>query len=146
MRQIFLVDNSVLQRLHRSDEVASALTELLSMGELGGCLPQLLEEGYSARSAAEHHLIRSANARARIFLPPDAEVAEIALDLQSGLFAAGIGRAVGVSDLQIAATAIGHTTDAQRVTVVHYDADFEHVARVAPEFRHRWIVPRGSVA
>jgi len=146
MRQIFLVDNSVLQRLHRSDEVASAMTELLSIGELGGCLPQLLEEGYSARSAPEHRAIRSANARAKIFLPPDAEVAALALELQSRLFAAGMGRAVGVSDLQIVATAIRHTTDVQRVTVVHYDTDFERVARVAPEFRHRWIVPRGSVA
>lgn len=146
MRRIFLVDNSVLQRLHRSDEVATALVELLASGELGGCLPQLLEEGHSARSAAEYGMIRSANSRAKIFLPPDAEVAEIALELQTRLFAAGIGRSVGVSDLQIAATAIRHTDDAQLVEVVHYDGDFEQLARVAPELRHSWIVPRGSVA
>ncbi|MGB3376959.1 MAG: hypothetical protein WBA87_17690 [Microbacterium sp.] len=146
MRRIFLIDNSVLQRVHRSDEVATALTDLLERGELGGCLPQLLEEGCSARSAAEHHLIRSANARAKIFLAPDAEVAEIALDLQARLFGVGRGRAVGVSGLQIAATAIRHSNGAQEVSVVHYDNDFEHVADVAPEFRHQWIVPRGSVS
>lgn len=145
MNQLFLVDNSVLQRVHRSGEVAAALTRLLSWGELAGCLPQLLEEGYSARSADELGMIRAATERARVFLPPDAEVAGIALDLQTRLFAAGTGRSVGVSDLQIAATAIRHTDSAQRVSVVHYDADFEHVAQIAPEFQHLWIVPRGSV-
>jgi len=145
VRLIFLVDNSVLQRLHRSDEVTAALIELLGIGDLAACLPQLLEEGYSARSSEEYDRIRSASARAKRFLSPDAETAELALDLQRRLFDAGMGRSVGVSDLQIAATAIRHSTSAQRVSVVHYDADFEHVARVAPEFHHEWIVPRGTV-
>ncbi|REJ06219.1 hypothetical protein DY023_07025 [Microbacterium bovistercoris] len=145
MRHIFLVDNSVLQRVHRSETVKAALAELLVTGDLGGCLPQILEEGYSARSAREHSLLLDANRRAKIFLPPDDRVAEVTIDLQRRLFAAGIGRSVGVSDLQIAATAIRHTDGTQRVTVVHYDADFENVARIAPEFVHRWIVARGSV-
>lgn len=145
MRQVFLVDNSVLQQLHRSDEVAAALIELLAVGELGGCLPQLLEEGYSARTVEEHSAIRSASSRAKIFLPPDAEVARIAVELQARLFAAGIGRSVGVSDLQIAATAIRHSEGTQRVSVVHYDSDFEHIEHIAPEFHHQWILPRGAV-
>lgn len=146
MKRLFLVDNSALQRVHRSTEVADALVMLLESGELAGCLPQLLEEGYSARSASEHGVLLVANARAKIFLPPDEQVAVIAINLQARLFAAGIGRSVGVSDLQIAATAIRHTTERQNVTVVHYDTDFENVARVAPEFTERWIVPRGTVA
>jgi len=145
VKLLFLVDNSVLQRLHRSDEVAAALVDLLDRGELAGCLPQLLEEAYSARSADDYDRIRTANARAKLFLQSDAEVARLALDLQRRLFVAGKGRSVGVSDLQIAATAIRHTTPTQRVSVVHYDADFEHVADIAPEFRHEWIVPRGAV-
>ncbi|MFJ4165761.1 hypothetical protein ACIPY5_09405 [Microbacterium sp. NPDC089698] len=68
------------------------------------------------------------------------------MDVGALTFQAGIGRSVGVSDLQIAATAIRHSHAQQTVTVVHYDADFENVARVAPEFSHRWIVPRGTVA
>lgn len=146
MRSVYLVDNSVLQRVHRSAEVAEALVALLDSGELGGCLPQLLEEGYSARSAKEHRVITAANADAKIFLPPDERVAEIAIELQSRLFAAGMGRSVGVSDVQIAATAIRHSGPAQSVTVVHYDADFENVARMWPEFAHRWIVPSGRVS
>ena len=144
MRRIFLIDNSALQRLHRSSTVASAFAELLEHGELGGCLPQILEEGYSARSADDHRTLVDASARARIFLPPDERVATLAIDLQRRLFEAGIGRSVGVSDLQIAATALRHSDAQQTVTVVHYDADFENVAQVAPAFSHRWIVPRGS--
>ncbi|MEW1962757.1 PIN domain-containing protein [Microbacterium sp. NPDC077644] len=144
MRQLYLVDNSVLQRIHRSDAVAEALIDLLESGELASCLPQLLEEGYSARSADEHSALIDATARAKVFLPPDANVVRLAVDLQRRLFATGRGRSVGVSDLQIAATALRSSVEDQRVTVVHYDADFEHVAAVEPTFSHHWIVPRGS--
>lgn len=145
MNQLFLVDNSVLQRVHRSDAVADALIELLATGELASCLPQLLDEGYSARTAEEHRKVIAASTKAKIFLEPDGEVAQLAVDLQRSLFVAGRGRSVGVSDLQIAATAIRHTTSSRRVSVVHYDADFESLAAVEARFSHRWIVPRGSV-
>jgi predicted nucleic acid-binding protein len=135
----------VLQRIHRSETVTDALIDLLETGELASCLPQLLEEGYSAQSADRHRALIDASARAKVFLPPDAEVARLAVDLQSRLFATGRGRSVGVSDLQIAATAVRCSADDQRVTVVHYDTDFEHVAAIEPAFSHRWIVPRGSV-
>lgn len=146
MRQLFLVDNSALQRVHRSDAVADALIDLLEIGELASCLPQLLEEGYSARSADEHRVLLAASAKSKIFLQPDAEVARLAIDLQRRLFAAGRGRSVGVSDLQIAATALRGSIGTQRVSVVHYDSDFENLAAIEPAFSHRWIVPRGSVA
>lgn len=145
MNQLYLVDNSALQRVHRSDAVAEALIDLLATGELASCLPQLLEEGYSARNAEEHRILMDASAKAKIFLQPDDEVARLAIDLQRRLFDAGRGRAVGVSDLQIAATAVRSTTGNQRVSVVHYDADFDSIAAIEPTFSHRWIVPRGSV-
>lgn len=145
MNQLFLVDNSVLQRVHRSDAVAEAMIDLLATGELASCLPQLLEEGYSARTAEEHRMLIAASTKAKIFLEADADVARLAVDLQRRLFMAGQGRSVGVSDLQIAATALRHSTDRRRVSVVHYDADFESVAAVEPAFVHRWVVPRGSV-
>ncbi|WOF23143.1 hypothetical protein N8K70_00315 [Microbacterium betulae] len=144
MRLLYLVDNSVLQRVARSEAVAGALIDLTATGDLAGCLPQLLEEGYSARSADDHGTIVDASRRARVFLPPDGRVAELALDLQRRLFRAGKGRAVGVSDLQIAATAIRYTDASTTVEVVHYDHDFEHVAAVSPAFSHRWIVQAGA--
>ncbi|MFT4188255.1 MAG: hypothetical protein QM621_06695 [Aeromicrobium sp.] len=146
MRQIYLIDNSVTQRVGRSDAVADAMLGLLAIGELGAALPQILEQGFSARNPVEHERILTQSERSTVFLPPDAEVAVIALHLQRSLFRAGMGRAVGVSDLQIAATAIRHTDERQTVTVVHYDHDFDHVAGVEPRFHAQWIVPAGSVA
>lgn len=142
MRVLYLLDNSATQRISRSAEVAAAVGALLDSGVLASCLPQLLEEGYSARSASDHATILDLNARAKVFLPPVSEVADRALDLQRGLFAAGKGRAVGVSDLQIAATALVHSGRSQQVIVVHHDSDFDHVAEIEPEFRAHWIVPR----
>jgi predicted nucleic acid-binding protein len=70
----------------------------------------------------------------------------IAVGLQSKLFELGKGRSVGVSDLQIAATALHYVTDKRSVIVAHYDADFDHLASVEPSLRTQWVVPRGSVA
>ena len=145
MTQLFLVDNSVLQRVHRSDAVAEALIDLLATGDLASCLPQVLEEGFSAQTADEHRRLIDASSKAKIFLEPDAEVARLSVDLQRRLFIAGRGRSVGVSDLQIASTALRYATESRRISVVHYDADFESIAVVEPSFSHRWIVPRGSV-
>jgi predicted nucleic acid-binding protein len=139
-----LVDNSALQRVRTSPRVEAAVLALLETGELGSCLPQLLEQGYSARAKAEHRLIVWDNLEGKVFLPPEAPVASLAIELQSKLFAAGQGRAVGVSDLQIAATALHHTTSARTVVIVHYDSDFEALRAVEPRLRTQWIVPKGT--
>jgi predicted nucleic acid-binding protein len=142
---VHLVDNSALQRARINRPVAYALAALLKHGPFASCLPQLLEQGYSARTAAEHELVVSDNLRRKLFLPPNPQVAEAAMDLQTKLFAEGQGRAVGVSDLHIAATALAHTGPRQQVVVIHYDADFDALARVEPMLVTRWVVPRGSV-
>ena len=138
---LLLVDNSVLQRLGRAAEVADALRSAL---ERGGVLcsseVSRLEAGYSARSAREHAEIIGRLAMDFELLPLSAETGAVAAELQSALFEAGHGRAVGVVDLLHAATAI-----CNGAVVVHYDADFEAVADVDGRLRHRWVVPRGSV-
>jgi predicted nucleic acid-binding protein len=48
-------------------------------------------------------------------------------------------RSVGLPDLLIAAVA-----ERERVTVLHYDADYEIIAKVTGQ-AIRWVVPRGSV-
>lgn len=140
---LFLVDNSVIQRL-AGPRVRAAWDRLRETGEIATCLPTLLEAGYSARSAADYRRLIGLESRAKVILPPHPGVADVALRIQSALFASGIGRAVGVSDLQIAATAVHYSSPARPVIVVHYDADFDHVAAVEPGFRSRWIVPRGT--
>ncbi|GAA1998489.1 PIN domain-containing protein [Microbacterium ulmi] len=140
---LFLVDNSVIQRLAKP-RVRDAWDHLRETGEIATCLPTLLEAGYSARSALDYERLIDLETRAKVILPPHSGVAGVALRIQAALFAAGIGRAVGVSDLQIAATAVYHSSLARPVIVVHYNADFDHVAAVEPGFRSQWIVPRGT--
>ncbi|MFT4211428.1 MAG: PIN domain-containing protein [Microbacterium sp.] len=141
---LFLVDNSVIQRIDKP-QVRDAWMRLHDRGEIATCLPLLLEAGYSARSKDDYERLIDLEQRAKVVLPPSPEIVEIALDLQHALFGAGMGRAVGVSDLQIAATALYHSTGSQPVVVLHYDADFDHLVAVAPRLRVEWIVPRGAI-
>ena len=136
-----LVDNSVLQRLARSAGIAEAVRSALeSGGVLCSSEVSRLEAGYSARSVHEHAEIIDRLTIDFELLPLSAETGVVAAELQSALFEAGQGRAVGVVDLLHAATAICH-----RAVVLHYDADFEVLADVDGRLRHRWVVPRGSV-
>jgi len=51
----------------------------------------------------------------------------------------GRHRAVGIADLLTAVLAGEH-----RLTLVHYDADFD-IASEVMAFDHRWVAPRGSL-
>lgn len=146
-RRLYLIDNSVLQRISRSPEVERAWRALDATGRKALCLPSLLEAGYSARDVGEHRRANAALRAACEVLDPVPELTAISLQLQERLFEAGMGRAAGVSDLQIAATALHYSAspaDAE-VTVVHYDTDFDCLASVEPALSARWIVPRGTV-
>ena len=145
MNTLFLVDNSVSQRLP-TPIVRTAWSTRSERGEIATCLPTILEAGYSARSAHAHRETIHFEQASKMVLPPTSEDLPIAVRLQGALFTAGMGRAVGVSDLQIAATAIQHSKGDTQVVVVHYDTDFDHLASVEPRLATEWIVPRGSVA
>ena len=62
-----------------------------------------------------------------------------ALDVQAALWRGGRIRAVGLPDLLIAAVA-----ERERVTVLHYDGDYELIAQVTAQ-PVQWVVPRGTV-
>jgi len=137
-----IIDNSVWQRVPHRPPISKALRALIvdaRPGQLLYCDIQVAEVGFSAQDTAELQTIRTT---LDAYEPcPVAPTAADILDLQHRLWSAGLERAVGAADTVIAAYAL-----ANDATVVHYDSDFEHVARVAPAFRHRWIVPRGSAA
>ena len=144
MTTIYLLDNSVIQRLQQP-LVRSAVFELNMDGAIASCLPVLLEQGFSTRNIAEHNALLHRVRTGMIVLPPEPGTLDVARSIQSGLVRAGKGRAVGVSDLQIAATAIHHSTTDRPVVLVHYDRDFDHVVSIEPRLHARWIVPPGSV-
>lgn len=102
------------------------------------CPEVVAEVGYSARNGTEHNAIK---AFLREF--PECETApsvRLVLDIQNALYNSGLVRAVGAVDIVIAAYAI-----ANDAVLVHYDSDFEYVAKVRPDFKHQWIAPRGTL-
>lgn len=137
----FLVDTSVWARLGTRPEVADELRRIIesvSPDDLLVCPPVALEYGFTARTGKEHSRLREQ-------LEAFAECTEHpangdALDVQSRLWNGGLLRAAGATDALIAAYAIKNNA-----AVLHYDRDFEHIASVIPAFRHRWILPRGSI-
>lgn len=137
MTTLYLVDNSVFQRLPDQPRVADALRAFATRGLFATCLPITLEAGHSATNGEQHaRVIELINARRQ--LPITAEVEQLTVALQTALWNGGLVRAAGANDLVIAATAIVHGA-----VVLHYDADYEHIAKVS-ELNQIWVVPRGS--
>jgi predicted nucleic acid-binding protein len=132
---MFLLDTSVLTRL-RAPSILKRIEELDS-GGLARTSMTDLEIGYSARNADEwDHLVVALGAFRRI----DVETHHFdrAQQVQRELAVGGLkGRKV--PDLLIAAVA-----EATSLTVMHYDADFDHIAAVTGQ-PTQWIVGRGSI-
>lgn len=136
----YLVDNSVLQRLPRSSQIRAAVSDILDAeDELCSCAATLDEFSYSARSAAEHSEAVRRLRHSFLYLPLASAIDQIIIDIRTALFATGKGRAAGVIDVQIAATAIHH-----HATVLHYDSDYDHITEAYPELSTRWVIPRGT--
>ena len=136
MAVTFVVDTSVLKRLHRP-EIRRAVEPLARDGVLGRASICDLEIGYSARNADEwDRLVGALDAFPRI--ETSATHVRRALHVQR-LLAEHRQRGRKIPDLLIAAAA--EDIDA---TVLHYDADFDRIAAVTGQ-PCRWIVPAGTV-
>ncbi len=132
-----LIDTSVWSRIDRNDEVARRVERLLRRSSVYTTLPLILERCYSGTDLATYHALRE-EMDLLPRLDPDAATTDIALRLQADLWATE-PRAAGAFDVQIAAVAIQHD-----LTVVHYDADYTHLAEVST-LDQEWIVPRGTI-
>jgi predicted nucleic acid-binding protein len=132
----YLVDTSVWTR-RRQPVVAARVVPLISAGLVATCSVLDAEALYSTRSSAEYEQIRRDRRAAYEFLASDQEVWDRALDVQRALAARSMIRSVGIPGLLVAAVAERH-----RVTVLHYDRDFEHVASITGQLVE-WVVPRG---
>jgi len=137
----YLVDNSVLQRLPRSDAVRIAVSSIMDDDhELCCCALSLDEFGYSARSAADYAEAVRRLRTSFLYLPLSPQVDELIIRIRAVLWAAGTGRAAGVIDVGLAAIAVD-----VNATVLHYDGDFDHIATAFPALNAQWVVQRGSV-
>jgi predicted nucleic acid-binding protein len=135
----FCVDTSAWHH-STSLEVARVWRRHLEADELGLCDQVRLEILWSARSSKDYDgLAEELAALPRIAI--DASTFERALEVQGRL--AHVGglhhRSVKIADLVIAAAA-----EAAGATVLHYDADFDRIAKVTRQ-PVRWIAPRGSL-
>jgi predicted nucleic acid-binding protein len=133
----FLVDKSALARMS-AETVRRRLAPIIEAGAAATCAIIDLEVLYSARNAGEHAKIRHRRRLAYDRIPLLDNDFERAVDVQAELAKLGRHR-LPIPDLIIAAVA-----ERVGLTVLHYDADFETIARVTGQ-RVEWVVPRGSV-
>ena len=132
---MFLLDTSVLTRV-RAPSIAARLRELDRAG-LARTPMTDLEIGYSARNGDEWDRLFVALQAFRC-IDVQAHHFDRARQIQRGLAELGLkGRKV--PDLVIAAVA-----EAASLTVLHYDADFDHIGTVTGQ-PTEWVVPRGTV-
>ena len=131
----YLVDTSVLTRL-RNAAVAQRLRALDEAGLARAAITDL-EIGFSASNEREwDKLIAALGVFDPVEVVPDDFVR--ALAMQRRLAKAGLkGRKV--PDLLVAAVA-----EARSLTVLHYDADFDHIQAVTGQ-PTEWIVPSGTI-
>ena len=134
----FIIDTSAAARM-RLPVIADRLEPLITGGLVATCATLDAEALYSARSPGEYEQVRADRREAYEYLPTDDGHWQRAFDAQRILARTGRHRAVGIADLLTAVLAAEH-----RVTIVHYDADFEIAADVL-EFEHRWVLSRGTV-
>ncbi|MDO8389975.1 MAG: PIN domain nuclease [Actinomycetota bacterium] len=133
-----LIDKSAWVRL-RHPEVLHRHSEALLAGRIASSGVLMLEVLVSARSAADFD-----DVRLNLSLMPRVAVTEAlidrALDVQGLMVRAGTHRAASPADLVLAACA-----EANGLTVLHYDKDFDLIAEVTGQ-PTEWIAPQGSLA
>lgn len=134
----YLIDTSAAARMTNA-AVAGRLAEIIELGLVATTAVLDSEALYSARGPAEHEQLWRDRQVAYEYLRTDDEHWRAALNAQRRLAQLGQHRSVGIPVLLTAALAADH-----RITVVHYDSDFDTAATVI-DFRHEWIAPRGTL-
>ena len=134
----YLADTSALARL-RHQPVATVLGPLIEAALVATCGVIEVELGWATRTTVEFDQLRADRDAGYEWLATHDEDWRRALDVQGTLWRSGQVRAVGFPGLLVAAVA-----ERERVTVLHYDADYDLIAHVT-EQPMQWVVPRGTV-
>lgn len=134
----FLIDTSAAARMP-FPSVRARLAPLITGGLVGTCATLDAEALYSARNLAEYEQVLADRRTAYEHLPIDDDHWTRAFQAQHVLARSGRHRAVGIADLLTATVAAQH-----RLTIVHYDADFDIAVQVI-DFDHRWVAERGTL-
>lgn len=133
----YLADKSALARFPHP-AVQQRLRPLLEDGWVATCGIVDLEILYSARSFIDYEATLQER-RSLEDVPITPDVMTRAIEIQRSLARRGEHR-VSIPDLLIAAAA-----ESADLVVLHYDSDFEMIAR-ASDLAQEWVVPRGTVS
>ena len=120
-------------------DVYESLGPRIEAGLVATCAVIEFELLWSTRSVAQFKELRDDRQRGYEWLPIEDVHWRRALDVQQALWQTGQMRSVPLPDLLIAAVA-----EANRLSVVHYDADYERVAAITGQ-TVEWVVPRGTI-
>lgn len=131
----YLIDKSALARM-QDPRVQARLAPVIAAGEAATCAVIELEILYSTRNRDEHARTRARRKLAYRHIELTGAVFERAIEVQ-GLLAARGRHRLPIPDLIIAAAA-----ESARLTVLHYDADFDTIAAVTRQ-ETEWVVPQG---
>ncbi|WP_433166822.1 PIN domain-containing protein [Kribbella sp. CA-247076] len=136
--KLYLVDTSAQAR-SKHPAVRAIIAGLIVDRAAATCVTVDLEAGYSGRNHQDVKAIADRRRSLYVNLPMTESVAERAREVQLRMAARAQHRAAGVVDVLTAAVAEQHGA-----VVLHYDADFEHIAAVTGQ-PHLWVAPRGSL-
>ncbi|MFJ7203089.1 PIN domain-containing protein [Streptomyces sp. NPDC098789] len=134
----FLIDTSAAHRITLPGPLA-AWEPVLASGRIAMCPATEAEALYSARSPAQYEAMRGAFADLYVWQGVPDDVWARLFAAQGALAAAGCVRSAGVVDLIVAVTAARN-----RLTVLHYDRDFETLAKHIG-LSTRWLAEPGSI-
>ena len=133
----YLIDKSALARMEHP-RVQARLAPVIAAGEAATCAVIELEILYSTRNRDEHARTRTRRKLAYRNVELTDAIFERAIEVQ-GLLAARGQHRLPIPDLIIAAAA-----EVARLTVLHYDADFNTIAIVTRQ-EMEWVAPKGSL-
>jgi predicted nucleic acid-binding protein len=137
LKPYYLGDTSALARTAQR-EIATRLEPLLEAGLVARCTPTDLEAGFSSTSPARHRAMRQTRSGWPM-VSMDQRVLDRAVAVQDVLAGWSQQRGAKIADLLIAAAA-----ESAGLVVLHYDHDFDLIARVTGQ-PTEWILPAGSV-
>ena len=131
-----IIDTSVLKRLS-TKEVRDAVEPLVAAGRVGRAGISDLEVGFSARNVGEWDRLTGS---LEVFNLIETTAGHLVRARQvQRLLASRSQRGPKIPDLLIAAAA-----EAERLTVLHYDQDFDKIAKVTGQ-PCEWVAPPGSI-
>ncbi|WTW94761.1 PIN domain nuclease [Streptomycetaceae bacterium NBC_01309] len=135
----FLIDKSAHERLSRQSDVLDTWRDVLLQGRIGISWPTEIEILYSSRSAREYAEVKGTLADLYTWVGEPDDVGRLVLGLQEKLCGKGLRRSAGAVDPLVSVIA-----EANQLTVLHYDRDFETIASITGQ-PTRWLAQPGGL-